>query len=154
MSFWLLPLNPCPPAIPWMLRLKCGPLGAPLPVPAPAPTSPTDNTATARTPATSKCFFTGTFLSAASPLTPPNDECQPQSALPRQRQRLWPSPKRGAVEQTTADLFGKLGAGSGPNEPAWASVPPSIALITARGRGRLACSSPGVRLQHPLSPLP
>jgi hypothetical protein len=32
MSFWLLPLNPCPLATPWMLRSKCGPLGAPLPV--------------------------------------------------------------------------------------------------------------------------
>src|SRR5260221_12706940 len=30
MSFLLLPLKPCPLATPWMLRLKCGPLGAPL----------------------------------------------------------------------------------------------------------------------------
>src|SRR5262249_11761357 len=37
MSFWLLPLNPWPPATPWMLRLKWGPLGAPFPVPAHGP---------------------------------------------------------------------------------------------------------------------
>src|SRR5262249_55321268 len=37
MSFLLLPFQPWPLATPWTLRLKCGPLGAPLPVAETAP---------------------------------------------------------------------------------------------------------------------